>query len=318
MQRSGQSKLKYICKNTTLENVRIHSLWDTVYSGQSQLTPTLHAHFNHEIQVCTQGNFGIESELGTPITMSENDICLIPRELLHASYPGSAETQKLAFRFYIEEIGTEFPQFDFYNLLRIWLESQNGPIRVHSPQITELIGQIHAKLYDPNEKARVVLELLLIQFFAALFKVLLTNVSTPTADMLADTDNQNARAFKIEDFFSKHYADKIVTEDLAHYLNLSVRQTTREVQRICGVSFREKLIQIRMRQAATLLLRTEMSVNEIAAAVGYTSASGFLVMFRKCYGVAPLAYRRKRKDRMPSHSLDSNNGYTANNKMTDA
>jgi len=250
--------------------------------------------------------------------MCENDICLIPRELLHASCPGAAEPQKLAVRFYIEELAVDVPTFDFYNQLRTWLDAQDTPIRVQSPQITALVGQIHTELYSFGEKVGAVLELLLIQFFSALFKSLITNISTPTIDMLISADNQNSRAFKIETFFSKYYADKIVAEDLARYLNLSLRQTTRDIQRFCGVSFREKLIQIRMRQAATLLLRTEMSVNEVATAVGYTSTSGFLAMFRKFHGLAPLAYRRKHKDRMPTYSLDSNTSRIVNSKKADA
>ncbi len=297
-QAGEQHVLNCICKSTTLDNVRIHSLWDTVYSGQSQLTPALHSHFNHEVQVCTQGDFLIEPELGSAITMRENDVCLIPREILHASCPGGADSQKLALRFYIEELTAGVPFFDLYNLLRTRLDTQGSPIQVHSPQITALLGQIHTELYDSGENAGAVLELLLIQFFSALFRTLITNTPTATAGVLIGMDNQNARAFKIETFFSKRYAEQVVEEDLARYLNLSLRQTTRDIQRLYGVTFREKLIQIRMRQAATLLLRTEMSVSEVAAAVGYTSTSGFFATFRKRYGLAPLAYKRKCKDRM--------------------
>lgn len=312
MQKIGQCTHNYICKSTTLDNLRIHSLWDTVYTGQSQLTPVPHTHFNHEIQVCTKGDFYIESEIGSAMTMRENDICLIPRELLHASCPGEEEPQKLALRFYIEELTSDMPAFDFYNLLCSWLEGQNSPFRVHSPEITTLIKQIHSELYESGENGGAILELLLIQFFSALIKVLITNMSTPTSDVLMDADNHNARAFKIENFFSKYYADKIVTDDLARYLNLSLRQTTRDIQRFCGVSFREKLIQIRMRQAATLLQRSELSINEIATAVGYTSTSSFLAMFRKSYGLTPLAYRKKCKNRIPVHSMDSGVSCTDN------
>ena len=69
MQAGEQHILNYISKITTLDNVRIHSLWDTVYSGQSQLTPALHTHFNHEVQVCIRGDFLIEPEMGSAITM---------------------------------------------------------------------------------------------------------------------------------------------------------------------------------------------------------------------------------------------------------
>ena len=49
-----------------------------------------------------------------------------------------------------------------------------------------------------------------------------------------------------------------------------------------------------MRQAAKLLLESEMSIAEIALAVGYDSQSKFSTAFKEFFHTLPKEYRKKR------------------------
>ena len=59
-----------------------------------------------------------------------------------------------------------------------------------------------------------------------------------------------------------------------------------------GSDFREILIDMRMQQAVHLLITTDQSAEAIAAAVGYTSLSGFYYIFQKKLGMTAEEYRR--------------------------
>ena len=93
-------------------------------------------------------------------------------------------------------------------------------------------------------------------------------------------------------WFAENLANQITEDDLAAEISLSSRQLSRVFSDIYGMSFKEKLIEIRLHRAAQLLEQTELRVDEIAAAVGYGSPSGFHRAFNKYFGCTPFEYRK--------------------------
>ena len=83
------------------------------------------------------------------------------------------------------------------------------------------------------------------------------------------------RGFLISEFFCNHYAENITLEDLAQVLKVSGRQASRLVQKYTGHSFQEELVNHRIHSARRLMQETNMSMEQIAAAVGYQTYSGF-------------------------------------------
>ena len=54
---------------------------------------------------------------------------------------------------------------------------------------------------------------------------------------------------------------------------------------------REGLIRFRMDKAAAMLKKTDMSVSDVAAAVGYGDQLAFSKIFKQYYGESPRAFR---------------------------
>ena len=52
---------------------------------------------------------------------------------------------------------------------------------------------------------------------------------------------------------------------------------------------------VRIREAKRLLLETQMTISEVALAVGYSSASFFIRSFKKTEGISPSEYRKGKK-----------------------
>ena len=69
------------------------------------------------------------------------------------------------------------------------------------------------------------------------------------------------------------------------YLSSSVKQAT-------GKTFKDLLLEKRLRVAAGLMKSTNLPVEDIIAAVGYDNTSFFYRKFRQYYGVSPREWRK--------------------------
>lgn len=61
-----------------------------------------------------------------------------------------------------------------------------------------------------------------------------------------------------------------------------------------GYSFSDYLSNTRMKKAEQLLLETKLPINQISEAIGIVNTNYFYSIFKKKYGMTPLAYRRTR------------------------
>lgn len=102
-----------------------------------------------------------------------------------------------------------------------------------------------------------------------------------TAETAAPVPQTVDYGFLIQEFFSKRYSEDIHLSDLAELLCLSERQTERAVLSHTGKTFRRELTATRMAVARYLMETTELSLQEIAAYVGYDSYVGFWKAFKK-------------------------------------
>jgi AraC-like DNA-binding protein len=79
-------------------------------------------------------------------------------------------------------------------------------------------------------------------------------------------------------------------EMVAARLFLSTRTLKRRLQEE-GTSFLRLLVETRMRDACELLSRTQLSVQEVAARLGYENPANFTRAFAQAVGMPPTAYR---------------------------
>lgn len=85
-------------------------------------------------------------------------------------------------------------------------------------------------------------------------------------------------------------ADATTLAAWAVRLGVSTRTITRAFRSETGVGFSQWLAAARVRHAIVLLARGE-EIDEVAACVGYHSASAFGAAFRRVTGVSPGRFR---------------------------
>ena len=100
---------------------------------------------------------------------------------------------------------------------------------------------------------------------------------------------------KIDEYIDEHLTDSSL-DGLADFLGYSPVYTGALVKKVTGKTYKSLLQEKRLGVAENLLLKTDMSIDEIIKRTGYENASFFRRIFKEKYGVTPLNYR-KRKDK---------------------
>ena len=89
----------------------------------------------------------------------------------------------------------------------------------------------------------------------------------------------------------QHLGKRIPVETLARRAHLSVPRFHAVFRQGTGTSPQQYILRMRIRKAQELLIRTDLSVAEIAASVGQPDALFFSRIFKKKCGVSPRQYR---------------------------
>ena len=93
--------------------------------------------------------------------------------------------------------------------------------------------------------------------------------------------------------FEQHPEHPFSLPEMAERCGCSVNHLLRLFQRAYGCTPHRKLVECRMKRAAGLLFRPELSIKEIAALSGCSDALNFSTGFRRFFGVSPKEYRKR-------------------------
>lgn len=96
---------------------------------------------------------------------------------------------------------------------------------------------------------------------------------------------------RIHDYLLEHLEERLTIPQLAERFHISGTMLKTCFRQIYGVPVHQYLLERRMERAAELLVHTDQTVIQIAAAVGYGSTSQFGVTFKTFFQMPPTQYR---------------------------
>lgn len=154
--------------------------------------------------------------------------------------------------------------------------------------LMEVIEDIE-KTFSVDDKATA----LLVQSLSFKAAAILHRNMPPTEAGSVHIDRRVAALSKMIGFVQQHYEEKITLSDIAS--SGSISEST------CCTIFKQQLHQTpmgylshyRVEKSMLLLDQPDLSVTDVALAVGFSSASYFTETFRKRVGLTPSAYRKR-------------------------
>ena len=93
-------------------------------------------------------------------------------------------------------------------------------------------------------------------------------------------------------YIQKFYCEKVTLDDIAAAGAVGQSKCCKLFDRYIGFTPNTYLIKYRLNQSIWYLKNTDMTITEIAQAVGFSGSSYYAEAFRKWYGVSPTGYRK--------------------------
>jgi AraC-like DNA-binding protein len=214
---------------------------------------------------------------------------------------------KLAYSFCSKDLGDEYNinvdavvlRFDnawLTNLLSVFgsmnrvvlkLREMKNPYAVEGPKwmkLSALMSELSTA--NPSRKAVLVIEILdLISSPKDMLQILHT---TPVLDVSSAEKLQ-----MIDRYINTNILTKISLEEVASYLGMNRTYFCMFFKKHYGKGFSDYLNDLRIEKAASLLLKGDRSIAEIARECGYKTVPYFNRAFKRSKGETPGVYRKK-------------------------
>ncbi len=107
----------------------------------------------------------------------------------------------------------------------------------------------------------------------------------------ADQQVESRRIKKVKDYIAVHYADQVRLEEMALLAGMSASAFSRFFKQHTGRNFVDYVIDIRLGNAARMLVDTETGISEICYSCGFNNLSNFNRTFKARRGYTPRDFR---------------------------
>lgn len=154
------------------------------------------------------------------------------------------------------------------------------PLLHYGPQAVEEIRNIMELFYSTEPGSKLKMNALLLKMLSDVYTLSVGKTAIPAAVRLCI------------DYLEENYGEHITLETLGKlsgYVPLHILRLFREST---GQTPHEYLCSYRLLQAKKLLCTTYDSINDIALACGFHSASHFQKLFQKRFGITPNRFRK--------------------------
>lgn len=100
---------------------------------------------------------------------------------------------------------------------------------------------------------------------------------------------------RVLDYINSNTEEKITVESLAEELHLSTKHFRTVFERSVGMNPKQYITKSKLEKSQFYLTHTELSIQEIAAKLAFSSPTHYINTFTKYYRITPLLYRKDNK-----------------------
>lgn len=184
------------------------------------------------------------------------------------------------------DVETDFSVFVRHHLQE-WRHLPGGQDSEVRPLLAELREEAERRLPGYRYRVTALCSMIVVHVIRQLTAGV-TSASTRAEKGRARLVNQT------KEYLLKNHDRELHLTEVAEHLTVTAEHLSRVFKQETGQTVFGYLQHLRLENAKTLLLSSDLSVTEIARQTGFSSASLFSRNFRQYVGASPLKYRRER------------------------
>ncbi|MDY3917523.1 MAG: response regulator [Candidatus Limivivens sp.] len=139
------------------------------------------------------------------------------------------------------------------------------------------------------------------------FKEWVSDVIRKASSYLEMIENSDTVVSRVKRYIHGHLGEELSRNQLAGQVFMSADYLSRVFQQETGIKLSEYITRTRMEKAAQLLEETDMTVGDIADAVGYGNLAYFTKVFRERNQTTPAQYRAGKRGRFQENAGEGQN-----------
>lgn len=244
---------------------------------------------DYELILCLKGPIYLQID-DQKITVSPNEIVLIPPFTPMTGYQDSdtpVDFYWLHFFSQHKETTFEADENAMFSEIKTNKNSKHRlslPLHFKLPDYESATILIHQILSIHNELSSIeerdyLVSALLIQLYKSYFNHF-------------DVQSDRAKINDMKEWIRANMSSTLTVAEIADNMHLNVDYLTRLFKKCTGMTTLQYLNHIKIEVATLLLIRTEMSVKQIAAASYFNDSKVFMRRFKKSTGLSPSEYRK--------------------------
>ena len=239
----------------------------------------------------------VEFQIGTEtVTAVAGDFLYVPAALTFRATANESEASVRAMVFDSDIIEANMENFDTEIFYMFYIQSRNKTV-VFKPE-HPIYSTLHSCMNEAYEEyiAKDVCYQLPIRANIYLIMTALLRYYCGTKDELDRMIYHNVMRLRpVIEYISKHSGEKIYIELLADMITVSPDYFTKMFKESIGKTPIDYINAARVNQALKLLLTTDLSVNDVSDAAGFSGPNYFHKIFKQYMNASPLGYRKSRK-----------------------
>jgi AraC-like DNA-binding protein len=254
--------------------------------------PCLHYHDFLELGYCEHGS-GIFIIDGKPVSFNGKCISIIYPGQVHIA-KSTSEEKSLWHFLYIDaqKLFFSFPASSLNSVKAMAYKKYNFPCLIPLEQDKGMYELVVSIMNEAAKKQKNSLDAIQGMLFALL--IMHGRYMTPKDQgEMANAGFLFGDMGKVINYINTNYMKNITVEELAEIGCMSKATLQRKLNEFLGKSPLQYIHELRLNQAAIMLMDPEERIIDIASEVGYHTLSCFNRKFLDYYGVSPSAYRKE-------------------------
>lgn len=228
--------------------------------------------------------------------LSSGDIAIIPTNVIYQAIPNNdsiminLKIRRSTFDKVFINLLSADTLISAYLSKTLYSKGYRSAMLIHCGN-DEYLRNIFLLMFNQELEKKAFYQYMLEGMTITLFTYLIQNHSE-NIEMSNQMISNNERIVQITDYINANYMT-VSLKEVADKFYISQSYLSALIKKELGITFSELLREIKMSKASSLLITTNLKIDDVCIQSGYEDTTQFIKTFKKYYGLSPKKYRIK-------------------------